>query len=123
MFGVPTMFGNLLQRLAATPRRAAHALHRHLFAATRPPLAPLIVGTLADLPRTKAQLLLENALLRQQVVILRRGVKRPRSIPADRALLVILASRLHTWRQAVLIVQPDTCAGSYILKYPVPEWW
>jgi hypothetical protein len=102
MFGVPAMFGNLLRRLAATPRRAARALHRHLLAATRPPLAPLIVGTLANLPRTRAELLLESALLRQQLVT------RPRCTPADRALLVILASRLHTWRQALLIVQPNT---------------
>jgi transposase InsO family protein len=108
MFGVPTMFGRLIQQLASAPGRAARALQRHLLAATKPSLAPLIAGTLADLPRTKPELLLENALLRHQVTILRRGVKRPRCTPADRALLVLLASRLRTWRQALLIVQPDT---------------
>ncbi len=35
-------------------------------------------------------------------------MKRPRCRPADRALLVLLASRLPDWRQALLIVQPDT---------------
>ena len=50
----------------------------------------------------------ENALLRQQLVVLKRSVKRPRCTPADRALLVLLTSRLRRWRQALLIVQPET---------------
>jgi hypothetical protein len=54
------------------------------------------------------ELILENALLRQQLIILQRGVKRPRCTPTDRALLVLLASRLRTWRATLLIVQPDT---------------
>jgi len=108
MFGVPTMFADLLQRLASTTRRAAQALHRHVLAASKPPRTSLVTGTLADLPRTKPALILENALLRQQLNILQRGVKRPRCTPVDRALLVLLASRLRTWRQSLLIVQPDT---------------
>ncbi|MDP9373495.1 MAG: hypothetical protein M3Q65_13800 [Chloroflexota bacterium] len=39
---------------------------------------------------------------------MRRRVKRPRCTPADRALLVLLTSRLRPWRHALLIVQPDT---------------
>ena len=58
--------------------------------------------------RTKPELLAENALLRQQLIILRRQVTRPRCRPAERVRLVLLASRLRTWRHAVLIVQPDT---------------
>jgi transposase InsO family protein len=50
----------------------------------------------------------ENAFLRHQLGILRRSVKRPRCTPTDRALLVLLASRLRAWRQALLIVQPET---------------
>jgi putative transposase len=94
--------------LVAVARAAAQVLRRHLLAATRPVTTPLIAGTLADLVRTKPELIAENALLRQQLVILRRSVKRPRCTTADRALLVLLASRLRTWRQALLIVQPDT---------------
>ncbi len=41
-------------------------------------------------------------------VILRRQVRRPRCSPADRALLVLLASRLRAWPHALLLVQPDT---------------
>ena len=50
----------------------------------------------------------ENAFLRQQLVVLKRGVKRPRRTPVDRAVLALLASRVRRWRQALLIVQPDT---------------
>ncbi len=102
------MFANLLQRLASTTRRAAQTLRRPLLSATKPPTTPLVAGTLADLPRTKPALILENALLRQQVIILQRGVKRPRCTPTDRALLVLLAGRLRTWHQSLLIVQPET---------------
>ena len=94
--------------LVAVARAAAQVLRRHLLAATRPVTTPLIAGTLADLVRTKPELIAENALLRQQLVILRRSVKRPRCTTADRTLLVLLAGRLRTWRQTLLIVQPDT---------------
>lgn len=102
------MSTRLLRRLLAAGRLAARALRRRLLAATRPAAAPLATGTLADLARTKPELLAEHALLRQQLLILRRQVKRPRCTQADRALLVLLASRLRTWRHALLLVQPDT---------------
>ncbi len=61
-----------------------------------------------DLVRGKSALIAENALLRQQLLVLRRSVKRPRCTPTDRVLLVLLASRVRGWRQALLLVQPDT---------------
>ena len=72
----------------------------------RPPV--VAAGVLADLARSKGALVAENALLRQQLVVLKRSVKRPRCTAADRTLLVLLASRVRAWRQTVLIVQPDT---------------
>jgi len=98
----------LLHRLNTVSRAAVRSLHRRLLAATRPTVAPLAVGTLTDLVRSKLALLVENTLLRHQLAILRRGVRRPRCTPADRALLVLLASRVRTWRSVLLIVQPDT---------------
>ncbi len=98
----------LLQRLIAAGRAAAQTLCRHLLAATRPPTAPLVASTLVDLVQSRPALLAENALLRQQLIILRRSVKRPRCTPADRVFLMLLASRLPAWRQALLIVQPET---------------
>jgi hypothetical protein len=47
-------------------------------------------------------------LLRQQLIVLKRQVKRPALTCRDRALFVLLASRLPTWKAALVIVQPDT---------------
>ncbi|MEO8397344.1 MAG: integrase core domain-containing protein [Chloroflexota bacterium] len=75
-------------------------------------LQPVIVhptlGAVMDITRSKSELIAENAFLRQQLVILRRQTKRPTLTPLDRGLLVMLAGRLRTWREALLIVKPDT---------------
>src|SRR5215218_10194970 len=109
----PPMSGRLLHRLIALGRAAAHGFRQRLLAATRPTAAPLAAGTLADLARSKPALVAENAFLRHQRAILHRSVKRPRCTPADRALLVLLASRVRAWRSALLIVQPAT-----LLRWP-----
>ncbi len=100
--------GRPMQRLLALGREAAQAIRHRLAAATRPTRATLVIGVLSDAARSRSALIAENALLRQQRIILRRGVQRGRWTPADRALLVLLASRLRAWRSALLIVRPDT---------------
>lgn len=67
-----------------------------------------MMATVTDLARSRPQLIAENLLLRQQLLVLNRTVKRPRFTAVDRALLMLLASRLQTWRNALLIVKPDT---------------
>jgi hypothetical protein len=44
---------------------------------TKPASTSLMVGTVTDLARRKSELVAENALLRQQLIVLRRHVKRP----------------------------------------------
>jgi putative transposase len=68
----------------------------------------LAFGTARDLARSKSELILENALLRQQLIVLQRQGKRPTLTWRDRALFVLLASKLPSWKTALLIVQPDT---------------
>src|SRR3954452_20052002 len=102
------MLARLVRRVLGTGRAALAALRRRGLAATRPAALVLIAGALTDLARSKPELVAENALLRQQLLVLRRSVKRPRCTPADRTLLVLLASRVRAWRQALLLVQPDT---------------
>jgi putative transposase len=68
----------------------------------------LLVGTLSDLARSKTELVAENALLRQQLIILSRHVKRPVFKKSDRMLLVLLARAVRTWKQALFIIQPET---------------
>ncbi len=65
-------------------------------------------GIVRDFARSKSQLIAENLLLRQQLVVLNRSVKRPRFTCADRGLFVLLASQLESWKEALLIVQPET---------------
>jgi putative transposase len=73
-----------------------------------PAKVSLAVGAILDLPRSRTQLMLENMLLRQQLIVLQRQVKRPAFKNRDRLSFVLLASRLRTWKQALLIVQPET---------------
>ena len=75
---------------------------------TKPTHTSLLPGTVMDLARGKVELVAENALLRQQLIILRRQIKRPTCTKKDRLLLVLLARAVRTWRQALLIVQPET---------------
>jgi putative transposase len=67
-----------------------------------------VVGTFSDLRCNKAELIVENVLLRHQLAVLERQAKRPQFTRLDRWLLVFMASKLATWRQTLLIVQPDT---------------
>jgi putative transposase len=48
------------------------------------------------------------AFLRQQLIVASRRVKRPAFRPHERGLLVLLAGLLPPWRDAVLLVKPDT---------------
>ena len=57
------------KRLWARLPSAAHQVLRHL---THPASSNLVTGTLADLPRRRSELLAENALLRQQLIVLHR---------------------------------------------------
>ena len=102
------MLSRLFRRCAHLGRSPARALRQRLLTATKPAGPAVAAGTLADLVRSRPALVAENAFLRQQLLILRRSVKRPHCTPADRALLVLLASRVRAWRQALIIVQPET---------------
>jgi hypothetical protein len=79
------------------------------FACWEQPLhTPLLLATAADVFRSKPQLVAENALLRQQLMILHRHIKRPVYGKTDRLLLVLLASMVRAWKQALFLVQPET---------------
>ena len=102
------MLTYLVRRCARLGGALARALRRRLLTATKPAGPPVTAGALTDLVRSRSALVAENALLRQQLLVLRRSVKRPHCTPFDRALLVLLASRVRAWRQALVIVQPET---------------
>ena len=56
----------------------------------------------------RAALLAENLVLRQQLIVLRRGVARPRLRRFDRCLIAALAGRFQSLREAVIVVKPET---------------
>jgi putative transposase len=84
------------------------ALSSRLTRWTKPLGASLPLATLTDLGRSKSELIAENALLRQQLIMLRRQVKQPAYTNTDRILLVLLARLVRAWQQTLLIAQPET---------------
>jgi putative transposase len=50
----------------------------------------------------------KTQLLRQQLIMLKRHVKRPVCTKTDRILLVLLARAVRAWKQTLFLVQPDT---------------
>ena len=62
----------------------------------------------SDLKRSKSELIAENMFLRQQLIVVERQVVRPKLTQQDRRALVLLASRIKGWREALVIVKPDT---------------
>jgi hypothetical protein len=83
-------------------------LWRVIACLTRPSTSEMVEGVLLDLARSKADLISENALLRQQMIILRRSLKKPHISRADRLMLIVLARLNNLWRNTILIVQPKT---------------
>ena len=92
---------NLWARLSS----AANQFFRRF---TKPASPNLVTGTLADLPRSCAELLAENAMLRQQLIVLRRNTNTPRLTWPERLLLIFLARCVPNWKQVLQIIQPDT---------------
>ena len=101
-----------MQYIVAFIKRLTHmcfqSLHHRFVDWTKPSNASLMLGTVTDLVRSKSELVAENALLRQQLIILRRQVKRPTCAKTDRLILVLLARASRAWKHALFIVQPET---------------
>jgi transposase InsO family protein len=102
------MLPRLFRRCAQLGPAVVRALGQRPLTTTKPAEQDVVAGTLAYLVRSRPALAAENAFLPHQRRILRRSAKRPRCTPTDRALLVLLASRLRARRHAPPIVQPET---------------
>src|SRR4051794_8572089 len=102
------MIATPFTRLRQLARRFLVATRTRVARWTRPAPLALAAGAAADATRSRSALLLENALLRHQLAILSRSVKRPRLTAVARGLLVLLASRLRAWARALVIVRPET---------------
>jgi putative transposase len=98
----------LSQRLQRVIRASCQLLQIRFITWTTPPRSGPIRGLASDLARGTGDLVAGNALLRQQLIVLQRQVKRPALSRLDRLLLVLLASRVPNWKQALMLVQPET---------------
>ncbi|MBW2527533.1 MAG: integrase [Deltaproteobacteria bacterium] len=85
------------------------------------PTPGLVCGRMSDLSRSRRELLGENALLRQQLIVLRRCAKRPKFRRHERGIIVWLTTFTRSSRETVLVVKPETIlrwhrAGFYVFS-------
>jgi len=76
---------------------------------------------LAAALRSRAGLQAENLALRHQLAVLRRGSKRPQLRQADRLLWAWLSRAWSGWREAIVIVKPETVIAWRRRKFR--EYW
>jgi putative transposase len=105
---VKMIVGSILNQVQSVVQRGLSALGATISRLTTPIARSPASGTITDLARSKPQLVAENMVLRQQLIVLSRSVKRPHFTPTDRAFFVLLANRLQTWKDALLIMKPET---------------
>jgi putative transposase len=86
--------------LAWLPKRIKHWI--------KPAHPGLISGLLSDLTRSYTDLIVENVLLRQQLIVLKRQVKRPWLSDPHRFRLVLLSHFTRFWKQSLSIAQAGT---------------
>lgn len=67
-----------------------------------------VARAIAALLRPKARLVAENLLLRQQLLILQRKNSQPRLKNSDRLFWIVACRRFSGWREALLVVKPET---------------
>jgi hypothetical protein len=100
--------GLVLRHVAGKVRLAFAATAKAVYEALRPRPCPIVGGLASDLLRSRSELLTENVLLRQQLIVPARKVKRPVFQPHERGLITLLAAVLPRWRDALLLVKPET---------------
>ena len=67
-----------------------------------------LLATVRSTVRSRTTLALENIALRQQLAVLKHEKPRPRLSRADRAFWMLLSRLWAGWRDALVIVQPET---------------
>lgn len=65
------------------------------------------------LPRSRCNLLLENLALRQQLAVLMQRHPQPQFAASDRLFWVVLRRLWSGWKQALVLVQPETVVRWY----------
>src|SRR5688500_3168030 len=92
----------ILHRVQSVVQQTLKTMGNALTRWTKPIARAPIRSTVAHLARSNPQLITENLLLRQQLIVLKRSVKRPHCTRVDRGLFVLLASKLRNWQASLL---------------------
>jgi putative transposase len=103
---IRVVFEMLTQWVRSVVGGLVERIDRSLRSVTRP--VSLVGGLLRDVTRSRGELLAENMALRQQLIVVARTVKNPKVAPVERGLLVLLARFAPHWRDAMLLVKPET---------------
>jgi putative transposase len=98
----------MIKALIPSLKRFVNRVKHHLNLWSKPAIVSIIVGIISDLRRTRNDLIVENAMLRQQLIVLHRQVMRPQLSQGDRLRLGLLARLTGHWQQALHIAQSDT---------------
>ena len=88
---------------------------------TKPTTAVLTAGAMSDITRSRKDLVAENAILRQQLIVLKRQVKRPKFTNGDRLHLILLSRLTQFWISALHLVQPQTLLRWHLDLFP--RYW
>ena len=88
---ITLVLDTLLHRFRDAARAVAERAAAAVRTGTRPSPSPVVSGLLRDVTRSRGELVAENMLLRQQLIVAARQVKKPRFAAHERGLLVALA--------------------------------
>jgi putative transposase len=69
------------------------------------------LGSVSRCFHSRQSLLLENLALRQQLAILKRRHHRPKLGPLDKLFLTLACQFWSAWKQALMVVTPETVVG------------
>ena len=73
--------------------------------------------------KTRQSVVLENLLLRQQIIIFKRKTKRPRIENIDRIILAWISKLWNDWKSAMIIVKPETVIGWHRKNFQLYWKW
>jgi transposase InsO family protein len=79
--------------------------------------------TVLRLFRSRRRLLLENLALRQQLLVLKRSVRKPRLRATDRFFWIVLRRFWSGWNKVLLLISPQTVVGWHPRGYRLFWRW
>ena len=98
----------MLSAIVNTCKSFFHRIKETIKKFTKPTTAVLTAGAVSDITHSRKDLVAENAILRQQLIVLKRQVKRPKFTNGDRLRLILLSRLTQFWDSALHLVQQCT---------------